>query len=108
MSFPLGALTAYVSYAGPRSRLVMLVMRCAVAGIFVYMALFELKPPAASSRAESLLYLAAFVAGAACAFTVELIEHVTTGEDEGLLNLNSSAAEVEEVLQRSPLGAWVD
>ena len=90
MSFPLGALAAYFSYAGPRSRVVMLIVRCAVAGIFVYTALFELRPPPATRRVENLLYLAPFVACAMCSFMGELIEHITTGE-ESLLSVNSTS-----------------
>ena len=55
----------------------MMVMRCVVAGTFVYMALFELAPPHTHSRTANTCYLLCFAAGAALSYGVELTETLT-------------------------------
>ena len=57
------------------------VVRTVVAGIFVYMALFELTPPHTHSRAANTCYLICFTCGAAMAYAVDVVAQHTTGAE---------------------------
>lgn len=67
----------------PRSRsrqdskenaLVLDVLRCVMAGLFVYMALFELAPPHAHGRGQNLKYFVAFSFGLLSAYMADVFE----------------------------------
>jgi len=82
ISFPVGTALVLVmttastaSAAGPESpEGAVSSLRAFAAGLFVYMALFELAPPHASERLTHLRYLLAFVAGLAIAYMSEAAE----------------------------------
>ena len=50
------------------------VLRCVMAGLFVYMALFELAPPHAHGRLNNLKYFLAFSFGLLSAYVADLFE----------------------------------
>lgn len=81
-------------------------MHCVVAAIFVYNALFEMKPRPATTRVEGLLHISAFVLGASCALVVELIEDMTTSEGsaEHLINQTKSYVGSARVLSLKDMG----
>lgn len=79
LSFPLGAIGTSVASVGMHAHIAVHVMRCAVSAIFVYMAVFELAPPHSHSRVVNGMYTVAFLAGAASAFSIELIEQLSSG-----------------------------
>ena len=74
LSFPLGALISYCSFGRAETSPALLVLRTAVAGVFVYMALFEFAPPHAHQRATAAVYAACFVAGAGLAYGIEELQ----------------------------------
>ena len=80
LSFPLGGIGAYLLFAESGSDVFVHVIRCIVAGIFVYMAAFELAPPHSHNRYVNAMYAIAFAVGASCALSIELIEEATSGE----------------------------
>ncbi|KAL1498644.1 hypothetical protein AB1Y20_013957 [Prymnesium parvum] len=84
ISFPLGAIASYLTMEKAGSHVVLLVIRCVVAGIFVYMAIFELSPPHSHNRYVNAMYSISFAAGALCAISIEAIEEMasSTGENE--------------------------
>ena len=53
------------------------VVRTVVAGIFTYMAVFELSPPHTHNRAANAGYLLFFVAGTAIAYLADLAEQLS-------------------------------
>lgn len=54
--------------------LVLDVLRCVMAGLFVYMALFELAPPHAHGRGQNLKYFIAFSVGLISAYMADMFE----------------------------------
>ena len=54
--------------------LVLDVLRCVMAGLFVYMALFELAPPHAHGRVQNLKYFCAFSFGLMSAYMADMFE----------------------------------
>ena len=54
--------------------LVLDVLRCVMAGLFVYMALFELAPPHAHGRGQNLKYFIAFSFGLISAYMADMFE----------------------------------
>ena len=64
------------------------VLRCVMAGLFVYMALFELAPPHAHGRLQNFKYFCAFGFGLASAYLADVFEDNMHGHDlwEGFLS----------------------
>ena len=80
LAFPFGALVSYAVIESAASEAAVNVVRTMVAGVFTYMALFELAPPHTHSRAANTCYLLCFSCGAAMAFMVELIQQLSAEE----------------------------
>ena len=74
-AFPLGAAVGLVAFHDMHTRTSLLsVLRCVMAGLFVYMALFELAPPHAHGRLNNLKYFLAFSFGLLSAYVADLFE----------------------------------
>lgn len=80
-AFPIGALASHAVLERASSIVAVNVVRTVVAGIFVYMALFELTPPHTHSRAANTCYLICFTCGAAMAYAVDVVAQHTTGAE---------------------------
>lgn len=91
-AFPLGALVSHVVLEGASSDTAVNVVRAVVAGVFTYMALFELAPPHTHSRAANTVYLLCFTCGVAVAYLGNVVEQLTADE--------SNASAVVEVLKQ--------
>ena len=76
-AFPLGALVSHAVLASATSQVAVLVTRTVAAGIFTYMALFELAPPHTHSRAANGCYLLCFGCGALMACVVDVVEQLS-------------------------------
>ena len=76
-AFPLGALVSHAVFESATSETAVNVVRTLVAGVFTYMALFELAPPHTHSRLANTCYLLCFVGGAALAYLVDIVEVVS-------------------------------
>lgn len=74
MGFPVGTALVACMPTWTETELALPLLRAAVAGIFFYMAIFELAPPHAHGRWASLLQLAAFMLGVSMAYIAELAE----------------------------------
>jgi len=78
LCFPLGAVFSFEMIAVSGSDSALLVVRVIIAGIFVYMAAFELAPPHSHSRGVNALYAVTFAVGACSVLSVELIEQASS------------------------------
>ena len=58
----------------PRPRRAVSALRCLAAGLFIYMAFFELMPPFPHGQLNNLKYFAAFCVGMSGAYLGDLIE----------------------------------
>ena len=76
-AFPLGALASHLVIASAGSEEGVNVVRTVVAGIFTYMAVFELSPPHTHNRAANAGYLLFFMAGTAIAYLADLAEQLS-------------------------------
>lgn len=75
IAFPIGAGISLVLFRGSKENtLVLDVLRCVMAGLFVYMALFELAPPHAHGRVQNLKYFCAFSFGLMSAYMADMFE----------------------------------
>merc|ERR1712216_722621 len=75
LSFPIGAGISMLIFRGSHENaLVLDVLRCVMAGLFVYMALFELTPPHAHGRLQNFKYFCAFGFGLASASLADVFE----------------------------------
>ena len=72
-AYPAGALLSHAVLESASSVTAVNVIRTLVAGVFTYMALFELAPPHTHSRAANTCYLLYFTCGAATAYVVEVV-----------------------------------
>ena len=72
-AFPIGALVSHAILDSTTSKTTVNIVRTVVAGIFTYMALFEVAPPHTHSRVANMCYLLCFLSGAATAYLVEAI-----------------------------------
>ena len=75
-AFPTGALVGHLALERASSETAVNVARAAVAGIFAYMALFELAPPHTHSRAANACYLLCFTCGAAMAYAADMAQQL--------------------------------
>ena len=96
-AFPLGALVSHVVLESASSDTAVNVVRAVVAGVFTYMALFELAPPHTHNRAANACYLLCFTCGAAVAYLADVVEQLTADE------ANASAV-VDALRQLAPNG----
>jgi len=76
-AFPLGAMLSRAVLESASSQVAVLITRTIVAGIFTYMALFELAPPHTHSRAANGCYVLCFCCGALMACLVDAVEQLT-------------------------------
>ena len=76
-AFPTGALISHAVFESASSDTVVNVIRAIVAGVFTYMALFELAPPHTHSRTANACYLLCFLCGAATAYAANVVEQIT-------------------------------
>jgi len=75
VAFPIGAGISLVVFRDSKENaLVLDVLRCVMAGLFVYMALFELAPPHAHGRGQNLKYFVAFSFGLLSAYMADVFE----------------------------------
>jgi zinc transporter ZupT len=75
VAFPIGAgISLIVFREKNENALVLDVLRCVMAGLFVYMALFELAPPHAHGRGQNLKYFIAFSFGLISAYMADMFE----------------------------------
>lgn len=77
-AFPMGALMSHATLQSASSEIVVGRIRTVVAGLFTYMALFELAPPHTHNRAANACYALCFTCGAATAYLVEAVDHIMT------------------------------
>lgn len=96
-AFPFGALISHIVLESASSDTAVNVVRAVVAGVFTYMALFELAPPHTHSRAANCCYLLCFTCGAAVAYLANVVEQLTADE------ANASAV-VDALKQLAPNG----
>ena len=73
----IGALASHLVIASAGSEEGVNIVRTVVAGIFTYMAVFELAPPHTHNRAANAGYLIFFVAGTAIAYLADLAEQLS-------------------------------
>ena len=73
-AFPVGAGVAVAAFWGHGQSKWVDLLRVALAGLFVYMALFEMAPPHAHGRLQNLKYAAAFSFGLASAYLADAFE----------------------------------
>jgi len=78
-AFPLGALLSHAALSSAASESAVNVVRTVVAGVFVYMALFELAPPHTHNRIANTIYLLCFVGAAALAYSVDVVQELLSG-----------------------------
>ena len=76
-SFPIGALVSHSVLQHASSTTAVNVIRSIVAGVFTYMAIFELSPPHTHNRAANTCYLLCFTCGAAMAYAIDMVELLT-------------------------------
>ena len=84
-AFPIGTGVSIAALYGTRESQVIDIMRVCMAGLFVYMALFEMAPPHAHGRLQNLKYALAFCFGLASAYLADAFEesmHPHRQEDE--------------------------
>merc|ERR1711935_930424 len=74
MGFPVGAGVSVAAFWGQRQSEWVDLLRVALAGLFVYMALFEMAPPHAHGRWQNLKYALAFSFGLGSAYLAEAFE----------------------------------
>ena len=79
-AFPAGALASHAALLSASSETAVNVVRIVVAGVFAYMALFELAPPHTHSRAANACYVLCFICGTATAYLVEAIAQLSIAE----------------------------
>jgi len=73
-AFPLGAGVSLAAFWGQRQSEWVDLLRVALAGLFVYMALFEMAPPHAHGRLQNLKYALAFSFGLGSAYLADAFE----------------------------------
>jgi zinc transporter ZupT len=73
-AFPVGAGVSLAAFWGQRQSEWVDLLRVALAGLFVYMALFEMAPPHAHGRLQNLKYALAFSFGLCCAYLADAFE----------------------------------
>ena len=77
-AFPIGALASHAVLLGAAtSSTAINVARTIVAGVFSYMALFELSPPHTHNRAANACYSLCFTCGAATAYAADVAQQLT-------------------------------
>ena len=84
-AFPIGTGACIAALYGTKESQVIDIMRVCMAGLFVYMALFEMAPPHAHGRLQNLKYALAFCFGLASAYLADAFEesmHPHRQEDE--------------------------
>ena len=81
--FPVGTALVACIPSWAETELALPLLRAAVAGIFFYMAIFELGPPHAHGRWASLMQLAAFMLGLSAAYVAELTEDAIIASANG-------------------------
>ena len=96
-AFPLGAFASHLVIASAGSEEGVNVVRTVVAGIFTYMAVFELAPPHTHSRPANICYALCFTCGAAMAYVVDVVQQYT--EEEA-----TAMAFVQDLVQLVPNG----
>jgi len=73
-AFPLGALASHAVLENASSEAAVNIVRTVVAGVFTYMALFELAPPHTHNRAANACYLLCFTCGVSTTYLIDLVE----------------------------------
>jgi hypothetical protein len=73
-AFPVGAGVSVAAFWGQRQSEWVDLLRVALAGLFVYMALFEMAPPHAHGRLQNLKYALAFSFGLGSAYLADAFE----------------------------------
>ena len=84
-AFPVGTGLCIAALYGAKESQVIDIMRVCMAGLFVYMALFEMAPPHAHGRLQNLKYALAFCFGLGSAYLADAFEesmHPHRQEDE--------------------------
>jgi len=79
LTFPAGTIVSLAAADALNGSAAWDSIRCAIAGLFVYMALFELAPPHSHSPVVVCLYTLAFCLGLFCAYSGEFIEDLSVG-----------------------------
>ena len=79
-AFPIGALASHAALERASSDTAINVVRTMVAGVFTYMALFELAPPHTHVRWANACYLLCFGCGVGLAYMADVVEQLTAAD----------------------------
>ena len=83
-AFPIGALASHAALERASSDTAINVVRTMVAGVFTYMALFELAPPHTHVRWANACYLLCFGCGVGLAYMADVVEQLTAADPADL------------------------